>query len=137
MVMMHLLRSLFVGYFVAVVGGTIAVTHGYDPLSVVLSVWLSGSVLTVAIAASVTPLDDDASTLHEARHHRTESDRRQYWWHDDWHGMLRPRGFLRRRDCQNDRQCRLFGLFVGKDWYPGCWEGCDDELAPHTGWGRR
>ena len=67
MVMMHLLRSLFAGYFVAVVGGTIAVTHGYDPLSVVLSVWLSGSVLTVAIAASVTPLDDDASTLHEAR----------------------------------------------------------------------
>ncbi len=66
MFMMHLLRSLFAGYFVAIAGGTIAMMNGYDPLSVVLSVWLSGSVLTVAIAASVTPLDDGAG-LREAR----------------------------------------------------------------------
>ncbi len=63
--MVHLLRSLFAGYFVAIAGGTIAVMNGYDPLSVVLSVWLSGSVLTVVIAASVTPLDDEAG-LHVA-----------------------------------------------------------------------
>ena len=56
--MMHLLRSLFVGYFIAISVGTIAVINGYGALSVVLGVWLCGSVLSVVIAASMTPLED-------------------------------------------------------------------------------
>ena len=56
---MHLLRSLFAGYFTACAVGTIAVMNGYGPLSVVLGVWLSGSVLSVAIAAIVSPFEED------------------------------------------------------------------------------
>ena len=61
--MMHLLRSLFVGYFITITAGAVAVMNGYGPLSVVLSVWLAGSVLSVAIAASVTPLDDSSDEM--------------------------------------------------------------------------
>ena len=57
--MMHLLRSLFVGYFIAVTGGAIAVMNGFNPLWVVLAVWFSGSILSVALAATVTPVAGD------------------------------------------------------------------------------
>ncbi len=63
---MHLLRSLFAGYFIACAVGTVAVMNGYGPLSVLLGVWLSGSVLSVAIAAIVAPFEEEHRVLVSA-----------------------------------------------------------------------
>ena len=74
--MMHLLRSLFAGYFIACAVGTVAVVNGYGPLSVVLGVWLSGSVLSVAIAAIFAPFEEEhralVSTGDNAGHDRQQ-----------------------------------------------------------------
>lgn len=56
--MIHLLRSLFIGYFLAVTVGTTALAFGASPFVVLLSVWLGGSVVSVVIAATMPVLSD-------------------------------------------------------------------------------
>lgn len=49
--MIHLLRSLFAGYFFALVGGMGALALGVGPVTTALGVWIGGSALSVVIAA--------------------------------------------------------------------------------------
>ena len=49
---------MIAGYFIAIAVGAIAVMHGYGLLPVVLGVWVCGSMLSVGIAACITPLEN-------------------------------------------------------------------------------
>ena len=49
--MVHLLRSLIAGYFLALLAGFVATLAGVSAFSVIMGIWVGGSLLSVALAA--------------------------------------------------------------------------------------
>ena len=49
--MVHLLRSLIAGYFLAFLAGFVATLAGASAFSVIMGIWVGGSLLSVALAA--------------------------------------------------------------------------------------
>ena len=49
--MVHLLRSLIAGYFLAFLAGFIATLAGASAFSVIMGIWVGGSLMSVALAA--------------------------------------------------------------------------------------
>ncbi|MEM7685934.1 MAG: hypothetical protein AAF293_13995 [Pseudomonadota bacterium] len=57
--MIHLLRSLIAGYAIALAGGFALGMYGWGPVSIALTVWISGSFLSVLIAGAWAFLTSD------------------------------------------------------------------------------
>lgn len=72
--MIHLLRSLFIGYFVAVTLGTLSLTLGAPGWSVLLGVWFGGSALSVLLAATMPVFPDVAEPVFVPDEVRASSD---------------------------------------------------------------
>lgn len=62
--MVHLLRSLLTGYLIAFLAGLIATLAGASAVSVVVGVWLGGSLLSVLLAACFAKFAHTPEELH-------------------------------------------------------------------------
>lgn len=62
--MVHLLRSLIAGYFVAFLAGFIATLAGAGAFSVIMGIWLGGSMLSVVLAACFAKYAYTPEELH-------------------------------------------------------------------------
>ena len=62
--MVHLLRSLLAGYAIALVAGFIATLAGASAVSVVVGVWLGGSLMSVLLAACFARFAYTPEELH-------------------------------------------------------------------------
>lgn len=62
--MVHLLRSLLTGYLIAFLAGLVATLSGASVVSVVVGVWLGGSLLSVLLAACFAKFAHTPEELH-------------------------------------------------------------------------
>ncbi|MEM9062504.1 MAG: hypothetical protein AAGD13_18740 [Pseudomonadota bacterium] len=76
---MYLLRSLTVGYAIAFVGGLMLSVHGWGLLPVALTVWISGSFLSILIAGASALVLEQQTLMPLVQEHGPENSEFKKW----------------------------------------------------------